>query len=68
MVAPGFVGDLDRESADQVLSLLGRLNAEFGKTVLMVTHDPAAAAHAQRIVHLDKGRLGRIEENGGDPQ
>jgi putative ABC transport system ATP-binding protein len=59
-------GDLDRDSADQVLSLLGRLNAEFGKTVLMVTHDPAAAAHAERIVHLDKGRLGSIEENRGE--
>ena len=60
-------GDLDRESADQVLSLLGRLNAEFGKTVLMVTHDPVAAAYARRIVHLDKGRLGSIEENAERP-
>lgn len=57
-------GDLDRESADSVLGLLSRLHRDFGKTVLMVTHDPAAAAFADRIVHLDKGRLGRIEENG----
>lgn len=55
-------GDLDRASADQVLALLQRLNDEMNKTVLMVTHDPAAAALAQRIVHLDKGRLGRMEE------
>jgi putative ABC transport system ATP-binding protein len=55
-------GDLDRVSADAVLDLLGRLNREFKKTILMVTHDPAAAQHAQRIVHLDKGQLGRIED------
>ncbi len=57
-------GDLDRESADQVLGLLKRLNAEFGKTVLMVTHDPVAAAFAKKVIHLDKGRLGRVEDNG----
>jgi len=56
-------GDLDRASADQVLELMQRLNAEFSKTILMVTHDPLAAARAQRIVHLDKGRLERIEDN-----
>jgi putative ABC transport system ATP-binding protein len=50
-------GDLDRASADQVLDLLQRLNAEFTKTILMVTHDPAAAERAQSIVNLDKGRL-----------
>lgn len=55
-------GDLDRSSADQVLALLQKLNEELGKTILMVTHDPLAADHADRIVHLDKGRLGRIEE------
>jgi putative ABC transport system ATP-binding protein len=54
-------GDLDRASADQVLELLARLNGELKKTILMVTHDPRAAEHAQRIVHLDKGRLERIE-------
>ncbi|TAJ11206.1 MAG: ABC transporter ATP-binding protein [Planctomycetota bacterium] len=56
-------GDLDRGSAGQVLDLLGRLNQEFKKTILMVTHDPVAAAHARSIVHLDKGRLGSIEHN-----
>jgi putative ABC transport system ATP-binding protein len=58
-------GDLDRESADQVLDLLVRLGEEFNKTILMVTHDPHAAERAQRIVHLDKGQLGRIEDNLG---
>jgi len=55
-------GDLDRVSADQVLDLLGKLNQEFHKTILMVTHDALAADHAQRIVHLDKGQLQEIEE------
>jgi putative ABC transport system ATP-binding protein len=54
-------GDLDRASADQVLDLLERLAVEFKKTILMVTHDPAAAAHARSVVHLDKGKLGKIE-------
>lgn len=54
-------GDLDRNSATQVLELLTRLNREFKKTILMVTHDPHAAGYAQSIVHLDKGQLGRIE-------
>ena len=57
-------GDLDRKSADGVLELLSRLNDEFRKTILMVTHDPHAAARAGFIVHLDKGQLGRIEKNG----
>jgi putative ABC transport system ATP-binding protein len=56
-------GDLDRESADQVLELLARLRSEFRKTILMVTHDPHAAGYAERTVHLDKGKLGRIEEH-----
>jgi putative ABC transport system ATP-binding protein len=56
-------GDLDRKSADQVLDLLARLNREFKKTILMVTHDPHAAEHAGSIVYLDKGQLGRIEHN-----
>ena len=50
-------GDLDRKTADEVLGLLRRLNKDFGKTVVMVTHDPAAAKYAKRIVHLDKGTL-----------
>jgi len=56
-------GDLDRKSADQVLELLARLNREFQKTILMVTHDPHAAEHAGSVVHLDKGQLGSIQEN-----
>ena len=56
-------GDLDRKSADDVLTLFTRLNEEFGKTILMVTHDMHAAARARTIVHMDKGRLGSIEEN-----
>lgn len=56
-------GDLDRGSAEQVLGLVGQLNQELGKTVLMVTHDPMAAGYADTQVHLDKGQLGRIERN-----
>jgi putative ABC transport system ATP-binding protein len=54
-------GDLDRASAYQVLGILARLSEEFGKTILMVTHDPAAAEAASSIVHLDKGRLTGVE-------
>ena len=48
-------GQLDARSSVEVLALLGRLNSEFGKTVLMVTHDANAAVHATRTLHLDKG-------------
>jgi putative ABC transport system ATP-binding protein len=50
-------GDLDRHSADEILELLGRLNKEFNKTIMMVTHDPAAAERAAIIHKLDKGAL-----------
>lgn len=50
-------GDLDAQSADEVLSILEKLNRQFGKTVIMVTHDPRAARHASMIRHLDKGVL-----------
>jgi putative ABC transport system ATP-binding protein len=50
-------GDLDRESAETILQLLQMLNSSQGKTIIMVTHDPRAADHATRQVHLDKGRL-----------
>ena len=50
-------GDLDRQSAQEVLKLLQQLNREHGKTVIMVTHDPKAAEYAGRILHLDKGTL-----------
>ena len=57
IVADEPTGDLDRKTADEVLGLLQRLNKEFGKTIVMVTHDPAAAKYAKRTVHLDKGTL-----------
>jgi putative ABC transport system ATP-binding protein len=50
-------GDLDRKSADDILALLSTLNVEFKKTILMVTHDPAAAERATVTRHLDKGKL-----------
>ena len=56
-------GDLDRATADSVLELLQRLNRELKKTILMVTHDPQAASYADQVIHLDKGKLGRIEQN-----
>ena len=48
-------GDLDRTSADEILSILQLLNKDLGKTIVMVTHDPAAARYAERTLHLDKG-------------
>ena len=50
-------GDLDRETADEILNLLEVLNREHGKTIIMVTHDPKAAEHAQRTWQMDKGKL-----------
>ena len=50
-------GDLDRRSADEILSLLQLLNRDLGKTIVMVTHDPAAAKYARRELHLDKGKF-----------
>ncbi len=50
-------GDLDRQSAAEVLGLLQQLNREHGKTIVMVTHDPKAAEFARHILHLDKGTL-----------
>lgn len=50
-------GDLDRENAEEILKLLQMLNRQQGKTIIMVTHDPLAADHAARILHVDKGRL-----------
>ena len=56
-------GDLDANTSVEILSLLGVLHSEFGKTILMVTHDPKAAASGERVVHLDKGVLEREERN-----
>ncbi|MBK5274718.1 MAG: ABC transporter ATP-binding protein [Desulfuromonadales bacterium] len=55
LVADEPTGDLDRVSAGEILGLMGRLNSEFGKTIIMVTHDPRAAEKARTIRHLDKG-------------
>ncbi len=57
IVADEPTGDLDRTSADEILNLLEKLNKELGKTIVMVTHDPAAAERATLIRHLDKGKL-----------
>jgi putative ABC transport system ATP-binding protein len=57
LLADEPTGDLDAQSASDILTLLQRLNSEHGKTIIMVTHDPHAAERAHRIVHLDKGRL-----------
>ena len=53
-------GDLDRATADEILKTLQLLNREFNKTIIMVTHDPAAAKYAKRTIHLDKGEF--VEE------
>jgi len=57
IVADEPTGDLDRTSADEVLKLLEKMNQELGKTIVMVTHDPAAAERATVIRRLDKGQL-----------
>ena len=57
IVADEPTGDLDRQSADDILDLLVRLNEEFDKTIIMVTHDPEAANRAQTTVRLNKGTL-----------
>ena len=57
LVADEPTGDLDRVSAGEVLDLMGRLNSDLGKTIIMVTHDPRAAGRARRMKHLEKGLL-----------
>lgn len=57
LLADEPTGDLDAESATEILDLLVQLNAEYKKTIIMVTHDPRAAERAHRLVHLDKGLL-----------
>ncbi|MPU68451.1 ABC transporter ATP-binding protein, partial [Escherichia coli] len=57
IVADEPTGDLDRASATDVLAMLQRMNAELGKTIIMVTHDAHAAGAAQSLVHLEKGEL-----------
>lgn len=57
LVADEPTGDLDRHSAEEVLKLMEHLNQQFGKTIIMVTHDPRAAERARRLLHLEKGLL-----------
>ncbi|MBI3005351.1 MAG: ABC transporter ATP-binding protein [Ignavibacteriales bacterium] len=57
LVADEPTGDLDKQSAEEILTLLERLNKEFKKTIVMVTHDPRAAEKAHTVRHLDKGEL-----------
>ena len=57
LVADEPTGDLDAKSAREILDLLGRLNSDFHKTIIMVTHDPHAAERAKTLVHLEKGVL-----------
>ncbi len=64
LVADEPTGNLDAESEDEIMVLLKRLNQELGKTLLMVTHDAAAAAFADRILRLEKGRLRSPEMAG----
>jgi putative ABC transport system ATP-binding protein len=61
IVADEPTGDLDAKSADEILNLMIELKHGLNKTILMVTHDPRAAARAERVLHLDKGRLVREE-------
>jgi len=57
VIADEPTGDLDRQSAADILGLLDRLNSELGKTIVMVTHDPRAAGAAHHLIYLDKGQL-----------
>jgi putative ABC transport system ATP-binding protein len=57
LLADEPTGDLDRATADEILAILQLLNRELNKTIVMVTHDPAAARYARRVLHLDKGRF-----------
>jgi putative ABC transport system ATP-binding protein len=63
IVADEPTGDLDRESAEGILALMQRLNRELNKTIIMVTHDSRAAAHAHAVMHLEKGELSARVEN-----
>src|SRR5438552_7725779 len=62
LVADEPTGDLDARNAQETLDLLQRLNEEFDKTIMMVTHDPRAAQHARRTMHLEKGLLVEMQE------
>ena len=68
LVADEPTGDLDREAADGVLDLLRSLVTAHGKTVFMVTHDPRAASAADRVLHLEKGKLVDASPEAGEAQ
>ena len=63
IVADEPTGDLDKNSAREILELMEGLNREFGKTIIMVTHDPRAAQTAHRLIYLDKGVLRQDEKS-----
>ncbi len=65
LLADEPTGDLDRASATEVLEMMRMLNRDFGKTIVMVTHDPEAARYADRVLHLDKGAFVRAGEEAG---
>ncbi len=65
LVADEPTGDLDSRAAESVMDLLGRLNRELGKTLIMVTHDVRTAEQASRVLHLEKGRLLEAATAGG---
>ena len=65
LLADEPTGDLDADSSREVLDLLAQLNQQFNKTILMVTHDPIAAARAKRLLRLDKGQLVSSEVGAG---
>jgi putative ABC transport system ATP-binding protein len=64
LLADEPTGDLDAKSAGEVLTLLQRLNGEYKKTIVMVTHDPHAAERAKRVLHLEKGTLVEAQQVG----
>ena len=66
LVADEPTGDLDAKSAEEIMALLVELQKGLGKTILMVTHDPRAARWAQRVLHLEKGRL--VEGDGNESE
>jgi len=65
LVADEPTGDLDARNAEEILNLMQRLNDEFEKTIIMVTHDPKAAQHARRTLHLEKGLLVEMISGAG---
>jgi len=65
LLADEPTGDLDAKSASEVLTLLQRLNGEYQKTIVMVTHDPHAAERAKRVLHLEKGTLAEAQQQVG---